>query len=169
MLSENVRAARRFARERHAGQKRKHGPDYIFHPEEVAALLAFRYDVEDETTLCAAFLHDVIEECGVAADELADRFGATVAGMVAALSRDKSRPYKEYAQRLATEGTSVILIKGSDMVSNLRDCLLADRRTRCNVTRHARRYVVPLVEATLGADHLLARDLRVILEAVENR
>jgi (p)ppGpp synthase/HD superfamily hydrolase len=167
MLPPNVWAAREFALKQHEGQKRKHGLDYVFHPDDVAGLLAFRYGVENEDVLIAALLHDVIEECGVAADEIAERFGRPVADMVTALSRAKGRPYSEYAKRLSEEKTPVLLIKGADMVSNLRDSAFADEKTRRSVARHARECILPLVRERHGDNHVLVRDLELLTEAVE--
>jgi len=167
MLTPNVYAARDFAVKRHEGQRRKHGLDYVFHPEDVAGLLAFRYGVENEDVLIAALLHDVIEESGVGADELGERFGPAVADMVVVLSRTKSRPYGEYAKQLGEQKAPVLLIKGADMVSNLRDSAFADEETRRSVARHARECILPLLRDRHGNDHLLVRDLELLTETVE--
>ncbi|MBM4415752.1 MAG: bifunctional (p)ppGpp synthetase/guanosine-3',5'-bis(diphosphate) 3'-pyrophosphohydrolase [Chloroflexi bacterium] len=77
---EAVRAALDFATRAHDGQLRQSGDPFITHPVAVAQLVAeLRVDA---ATVAAALLHDVIEDCGVAGEELALRFGADVAKLV---------------------------------------------------------------------------------------
>jgi len=70
-----------FAAQMHDGAFRK-GTNipYIVHPMEVAAIAATI--TADDAVLAAAVLHDVIEDCGVSADELEARFGSEVAVLV---------------------------------------------------------------------------------------
>lgn len=74
-----------FAREQHEGQTRHSGEPYIIHPVEVTEILA---DLEmDEQSLAAGLLHDVVEDCNVAVELLARRFGPEVAHLVDALTK----------------------------------------------------------------------------------
>ncbi|MDF0601601.1 HD domain-containing protein [Psychromarinibacter sp. C21-152] len=76
-----VTGAASFAAEAHAGQMRKGGGrPYINHPLEVAAAVA--EDGADADIVCAALLHDVVEDTDVAAPEIAARFGDRVAALV---------------------------------------------------------------------------------------
>ncbi|MBM3958687.1 MAG: bifunctional (p)ppGpp synthetase/guanosine-3',5'-bis(diphosphate) 3'-pyrophosphohydrolase [SAR202 cluster bacterium] len=69
-----------FAAEAHKGQSRKSGEPYIEHPIATAEYLArLRMDA---TTIAAALLHDVIEDCDVSVEVLEARFGAEVAKLV---------------------------------------------------------------------------------------
>lgn len=71
-----------FAEQSHRGQLRKGGRvGYISHPMAVSALVQEAGGSEDQA--CGALLHDVIEDCGVTAKELADRFGVWVSRIVA--------------------------------------------------------------------------------------
>ena len=64
----------------HAGQNRRSGRPFIGHPISIAEFLA---DLKlDATTLSAALLHDVVEDCGVTLREIEERFGAEVASLV---------------------------------------------------------------------------------------
>jgi len=75
-----VEKAYRFASERHDGQTRVSGGPYIEHPLQSALFLA---DLHlDVTTIAAALLHDVMEDCGVTYDELKEGFGEDVAKLV---------------------------------------------------------------------------------------
>ena len=68
-----IREAYEYAESLHQGQLRLSGEPYIEHPLQTAMYLADLY--QDATTLAAALLHDVMEDCGVARQELQDRFG----------------------------------------------------------------------------------------------
>ncbi len=63
-----LRHAYEYAAEAHEGQKRNSGAPYIEHPLEVASLLT---EIEaDVVTVCAAFLHDVIEDTDASVDQV---------------------------------------------------------------------------------------------------
>jgi GTP pyrophosphokinase len=75
-----VRKAYHFAQKAHLGQLRLSGEEYFEHPKQTAIFLA---DLKlDANTLCAALLHDVIEDCGVSYSELEEGFGPDVATLV---------------------------------------------------------------------------------------
>ena len=75
-----VEDALHYARELHEGQMRHSGEPYIEHPVSAASYLADL--LLDGTTIAAALLHDVVEDCGVSVDELRLRFGDEVARLV---------------------------------------------------------------------------------------
>lgn len=90
MKVDKVLVALGFATEAHAGQVRKYtGEDYINHPIEVMSIVKSVPHTED--MLCAALLHDVVEDCGVQLGEIFDIFGPDVCYMVNDLS-DASKP-----------------------------------------------------------------------------
>ena len=69
-----------FACEHHADQRRKSGEDFIVHPVGVAKICAgMRLDTE---TLCAALLHDTVEDTSASLDEVREAFGEEVANLV---------------------------------------------------------------------------------------
>ena len=67
---DDVRSAYMFAFEKHFGVKRLTGEDYIIHPLNVAYILTEIY--ADAQTICAALLHDVVEDCDVTKEEIAE-------------------------------------------------------------------------------------------------
>ena len=78
--TEIITDAYAFAEEAHDGQMRLSGEPFIQHPLQTALFLA---DLRlDANTLAAALLHDVVEDCDVDCDELEERFGPEVAGLV---------------------------------------------------------------------------------------
>ena len=75
-----VDGVRAFAEECHQGQSRVSGEPYMEHPLHTALFLA---DLHlDVTTICAALLHDVMEDCGITYDQLSENFGEDVAKLV---------------------------------------------------------------------------------------
>ena len=120
-----VRNALEQARADHAGQTRNGsgGMPYVTHPMSVAALLD-ELGHRDEV-LAAALLHDVVEDSETSLDELREKFGEEVAGMVGALSDDESldsyRERKaEHRERVAAAGTEALAIYGADKLTNTR-------------------------------------------------
>jgi (p)ppGpp synthase/HD superfamily hydrolase len=74
-----------FSSEAHTGQQRLSGEPYIYHPIAVAYILGeMRVDAE---TLCAALLHDVIEDTGISKERLAYEFDDKVAELVDGVSK----------------------------------------------------------------------------------
>ncbi len=124
-MSDLVRRAEAFARDRHAGQLRKGvtAEPYAVHLEEVAAMVA-AYGA-DETVVAAAWLHDVVEDCpSTSHEEVAAEFGADVAGLVREVTDDKALPKAERKRlqivNAARKSPGAALIKLADKTSNLR-------------------------------------------------
>ncbi len=110
----------------HQGQWRKDGETpYVSHPFRVAMILRNVFGVADLGVLTAAVLHDTLEDTTTDFDDLAESFGAEIAGWVAALSKDKRLPFAQreeaYRQVLAQSGWQVQVCKAADIVDNLLD------------------------------------------------
>jgi predicted HD phosphohydrolase len=118
-----------FAAQKHAGQKRKgvRQEPYVNHLLEVAELVAGSTDELDVNLIAAALLHDTIEDAGVTALELEERFGSDVASLVVEVTDDKSLPQairKELQVRNAPhKSPRAQTIKLADKISNLRSML----------------------------------------------
>ncbi len=124
-LSRVLRAAR-FAAEKHRMQRRKDrdASPYINHPLTVAEALA-SHGVGDPVTLCAAILHDTIEDTETTADELRGHFGDEVTRVVLEVTDDKSLA-KERRKELQVEHAPELsdrakLVKLGDKICNVRD------------------------------------------------
>lgn len=116
-----------FAAAKHRDQRRKdqEASPYINHPIALAVVLANEADITDTDILCAALLHDTIEDTATSFDELSARFGKTIADIVAEVTDDKSLP-KETRKQLQIEHASTLsksarLVKLADKIANLRD------------------------------------------------
>ena len=115
-----------FAAIAHRDQRRKNSKQspYINHPIEVMNILSLS-GVTDVDTLCAAVLHDTIEDTGVTYEQLCSEFGETVAQIVKECSDDKSLPKEirkqEQIRHARVASTSAKLVKSADKLSNLCD------------------------------------------------
>jgi (p)ppGpp synthase/HD superfamily hydrolase len=121
--------AARFAGEKHAGQKRKGlaKEPYINHLIEVAELIAASSETLDTNLVMAGLLHDTIEDTDATAQELQERFGSDVTGLVLEATDDKSLP-KETRKALQIENAPhksprAQTLKLADKISNLRSIL----------------------------------------------
>lgn len=86
-----LEAAIRSAVKWHAGQYRDGDSalPYIAHPFDVLSNLRNIGGVADEAMLCAAMLHDVVEECDVSPSKIEKKFGRQVANLVVELTREE--------------------------------------------------------------------------------
>ena len=117
-----------FACEHHADQRRQSGEDFIVHPVGVAKICAgMRLDT---ATLCAALLHDTVEDTTANLTEVREAFGDEVCGLVDGVtkltgivfqSRDEAQAenYRKMMVAMATD-IRVILIKLADRLHNMR-------------------------------------------------
>ncbi len=118
-------AAWRFAAAAHEGQVRAadRGP-YIHHPERVATLVAANGG--SDAMIAAALLHDVLEDSPTEPEQIESAFGADVAGLVDALSDDRSITDYEARKRALREqvraaGERAALIYAADKLANCSD------------------------------------------------
>jgi guanosine-3',5'-bis(diphosphate) 3'-pyrophosphohydrolase len=134
-----IEAAYHFAADAHTGQLRKSGEPYISHPVAVAEILAGWH--LDAQALCAALLHDVMEDTHITKAEIAERFGTT-AELVDGVSKlDKiefqsheeaqAENFRKMLMAMASD-LRVILIKLADRLHNMRtlDHMRPDKRRR---------------------------------------
>jgi GTP pyrophosphokinase len=117
-----------FACDRHADQLRQSGDEFITHPVGVAQVCAgMRLDT---ATLCAALLHDTVEDTSASLEEIEDEFGEEIAQLVDGVtkltgmsfeSRDERQAenYRKMMVAMATD-VRVILIKLADRLHNMR-------------------------------------------------
>ena len=120
-----VMVALSLARQLHEGQYRKDGVPYIFHPLKVCSTL-ISYGIEDDITLAAALLHDVLEDCGnklsLCGKELVSEYGIRqeVLDIIRLLTKESGLNDHElsvYFKRIE-ENPKAALIKLSDRLHN---------------------------------------------------
>src|SRR5580704_11498786 len=141
-----------FACEHHAAQRRKSGEDFIVHPVGVARICAgMRLDTE---TLCAALLHDTIEDTSASVEEVRERFGEEIAKIVDGVtkltgitfqSRDEAQAnnYRKMMVAMATD-VRVILIKLADRLHNMRTIEAMSKQKQMEKARETLDIYAPL-------------------------
>ena len=126
---EKTERAYRFAAEFHRAQRRRSGEPYINHPVEVALILAKELHM-DADTVCAALLHDTVEDTTATLDDLTERFGGTVAELVDGVTKltniqvsnmDEKQALNLRKMVLAmSKDIRVVIIKIADRLHNMR-------------------------------------------------
>jgi guanosine-3',5'-bis(diphosphate) 3'-pyrophosphohydrolase len=141
-----------FACESHEGQERKSGEDFITHPLGVARICAgLRLDT---ATLCAALLHDTVEDTSASLEQVRDRFGEEIAQLVDGVtklteitfkSRDERQAenYRKMMVAMATD-VRVILIKLADRLHNMRTLSALPKQKQQEKARETLEIFAPL-------------------------
>src|SRR5271167_1198904 len=125
---ELLRRAYDFAAEQHKTQMRLSGEPYLSHPLEVAHLLA---DMKlDVTSLCAALLHDVVEDTRTGSERISKEFGPDVALLVEGVTKisrlDLLAPEARRAENVRkmllamVNDVRVVMVKLADRLHNMR-------------------------------------------------
>ena len=130
----NVVDARNFAKKKHAGQLRKNGKTTTFsHLKDVVKNLK-KMKVTNKGIICAAWLHDTIEDTDTDFDSIKNRFGKNVADIVVSVTKDNRLPRKQreikYAKDLKTSSVKAKIVKIADILANVNDAPNAGRNTQ---------------------------------------
>ena len=119
--------ALQFAAHKHRDQRRKDAAasPYINHPIALANVLVKEGRISDIDVLCAALLHDTLEDTATTRKELRRAFGPAIAGIVAEVTDDKRLP-KAKRKALQVKHAAGIsreakLVKLADKICNIRD------------------------------------------------
>ena len=129
MSSAEILRAAQFAAEKHKNQRRKDAKasPYINHPLALANVLAVEGGIEDPDVICAALLHDTIEDTDTTAEELRAAFGEKITNIVLEVTDDKTldkalrkEEQVRHAPHISSEAK---LVKLADKICNLRDIL----------------------------------------------
>jgi guanosine-3',5'-bis(diphosphate) 3'-pyrophosphohydrolase len=116
-----------FAAEKHRDQRRKDHfrSPYINHPIALVRVLCDEGGVTDPDVLCAALLHDTVEDTDTTQSELEAAFGSVISRIVVEVSDDKRLPKAERKRRqilhAGRASQAARLLKLADKICNLRD------------------------------------------------
>ncbi|MDE6655207.1 MAG: RelA/SpoT family protein [Muribaculaceae bacterium] len=126
---EIIERAFSFAREAHKGIRRRSGEPYILHPIAVARIVSMEIGL-GSTSICAALLHDVVEDTEYTVEDIERHFGPKIAQIVDGLTKisggifgDKASLQAENFRKLLltmSEDIRVVLIKMADRLHNMR-------------------------------------------------
>jgi len=148
-----VQKAYEFASKNHEGQLRKSGEPYIIHPLNVAYILA-TIDL-DEETICAALLHDIVEDTKVTKQDVINLFGQEIANLVDGVTKltqfqqnitVKEQQVEDYRKMFLAMGKDirVILIKLADRLHNMRTLKFLSRDRQIAISKETMELYAPL-------------------------
>ncbi|MBK7595844.1 MAG: bifunctional (p)ppGpp synthetase/guanosine-3',5'-bis(diphosphate) 3'-pyrophosphohydrolase [Gemmatimonadetes bacterium] len=144
--------ALRYSAAAHRGQKRMSGEDFVEHSIAVASILAGL--LVDTTSICAALLHDVVEDSDITTDDISREFGPEVAGLVDGLTKisslsfrssveEQSENYRKLLLSVAKDAR-VIIIKLADRLHNMRTLEHLQPARRERIATETREIYAPL-------------------------
>ena len=150
--TELIERAYNYAMIAHAGQKRISGEPYIIHPVEVALILT---EIEMDTqTICAALLHDVIEDTDIGYMSIVNDFGEEIALLVDGVTKlsrinfkSKEDAQVENLRRMfiaMAKDIRVILIKLADRLHNMRTLQFQSERKQKEIAQETMDIFAPL-------------------------
>jgi len=160
---EKIQRAYLYAKQLHEGQFRASGEPYIMHPvsvAEIAASLGL-----DTDSICAALLHDTVEDCGtlVSLDDISEKFGPEVANLVDGLTKlvhipfnDKAEEQMENLRKMflaMNKDIRVIFVKLCDRLHNMRT-LAAKKEEKRRITALETMHVYAPLAHRLGMQRI---------------
>lgn len=158
---EIITKAYEFAKKCHEGQIRESGEPYIVHPLAVANILATMH--ADRDTVCAGFLHDVIEDCNVTKEEIAKMFNPTVAELVDGVTNltqvdFKSKTERDYATKRKiilgiNKDARIVIIKLADRLHNILTLQYKSPEKRIQKATETMQFYAPLARY-IGAERM---------------
>lgn len=147
-----IEKAYKYAKKYHAGQKRESGEDYIIHPLTVAYILSGMH--ADAETLCAALLHDLIEDTEVTYEDIKKNFTDEIAYLVDGVTKFAHINFNSKDEFLATnirrivvsirEDARIVIIKLVDRLHNMRTIEYKNEERRKDIALQTLEIYVPL-------------------------
>lgn len=163
------------ARVAHDGQMRDEGTPYIVHPVRVAAMLVNELCIFTPRLVCAALLHDVIEDSPTSRAQIAEAFGDEIAEVVWLLTKLEEVSLAEYLAAIeARSETGAPIVKLCDRLDNLRFVTCSPRTEKIHrYIRTTEAYYLPLAARTNAYVHhqmeLMLSVARTHLEGVRSQ
>lgn len=147
-----IKKALFYAMEKHKGQFRKSGEEYIVHPIAVASMLI---DLEaSANTVCAGLLHDIIEDTDTKKEDIMQEFNLDIANLVEAVTKIKNKDQftKEeekalYIRKVTTSiltDIRVIIIKLIDRLHNIQTLEYKSRESQIRIANETLELYVPI-------------------------
>ncbi len=146
--------AYKYAYEKHFGQKRLTGEDYIIHPLNVAYILT-RINADYET-ISAALLHDVVEDCNVSVEEIESNFGHNIAVLVDGVTKINKLKMSGTTEALInnqrkiivglSEDVRVIIIKLADRLNNMQTLFVHSEKKQKVTARETLDILTPIAD-----------------------
>jgi GTP pyrophosphokinase len=145
-----VRRAYEVAQAAHLGQMRDEGTPYIVHPIRVAVCLVDELGLNSTKLICAALLHDVIEDSAVTREDISEWFNDEIAEIVWLLTKLQEVSLREYLARIEeARDTGAPIVKLCDRLDNLRSVIHTPRlEKKRRYIRTTEEHYLPLAART---------------------
>lgn len=161
-----------YAAKAHKGQERKSGGPYVLHPIRVAKKLVELDDERiDVTTICAALLHDALEDTKLTTAQIDEQFGRDVTSLVQSLTKKKNadkpkqeedQEYFEQLRRNTKQNPRIGLIKILDVLDNAQTIYVHPKKRQEQRLSNIKEFYIPLAEQIEQPS--LAKKLQAILD-----
>ncbi len=149
---ELIKTAYRFAFEKHIKQKRQSGEPYIVHPVDVALTLIQLQC--DDATVCAALMHDLLEDTKTSNEELEDKFGKVIAELVDGVTKlgklnfksseeEQANNFRKMLMAIAKD-MRVVLVKVADRLNNMQTLQYLEVEKRKRIAQETLDIFAPL-------------------------
>jgi GTP pyrophosphokinase len=150
---ELIRQAYFFAQKAHRNQKRKSGKPYVIHPIETAKILS-KWQQDDESII-AALLHDVIEDTPFTAEDIKNQFGEKISALVAGVTKvSKVDFHGNREEKLAanlkkmflamSKDLRIIIIKSADRLHNMKTVQHLPKKRKVRFCQETKNLYAPL-------------------------
>lgn len=159
--TEKIKKAYAYASEKHYGQKRQSGEDYIVHPLMVAYILAQMH--ADADTVCAGLLHDTLEDTNASKEEIRALFNESILSLVDGVTKLSTINFSsKEEQNLANTrkiitgiiyDPRIIIIKLADRLHNMRTLDFKSEAKQIEIANETMSIYVPLA-SYIGAYHI---------------
>ncbi|MFH1071816.1 MAG: HD domain-containing protein [Nanoarchaeota archaeon] len=144
-----VRKAYEFSQNAHSGQKRKNGADFFSHVENVA-LLALKYSPDTES-VCAALLHDVVEDTNIPLETIEREFGKGVSFLVDGLTKIEAKKSRKTNKQLTVKKVirfgqkdpRVFTLKFVDKLDNLNTIYVHPKEKQVEIVNELKTLYIP--------------------------
>lgn len=147
-----------FANEAHKGVRRRSGEPYILHPISVARIVVQEIGLGYKS-ICAALLHDVVEDTNYTVEDIKNHFGQKIASLVDGLTKiktaldsdnitySKSMQVENFKRILLTlnDDVRIVLIKLADRLHNMRTIRFMPEYKRDKILSETMYIFIPLV------------------------
>lgn len=156
--SEKVQRALNFATQKHKGQKRIGGDDYITHPIAVCEMLKKQGYGEDFQI--TALFHDLLEDTTATEDEILEYGNQDVLTAVKLLTKEKGYNMEKYIAGIKSNQIAFV-VKGADRLHNLQCALVADVEFR-------RKYILETVDWYLDFSLEIQKAVKTLAESLDS-
>ena len=135
-----IERAYKFARDAHKGVRRRSGEPYILHPIAVAKIANQEIGL-GSTSICAALLHDVVEDTDYTVEDIEAHFGKKIAQLVAGLTKISGGIFGDKASAQAENFRKLLLTMSEDIrvvLLKMAACTICARSTPCRRTNNTK-------------------------------